>query len=126
MSGGVRACVGSCRSRDRNSVGNAEATRTRSPSMARDKSTRRHADRCAKSRRELGAATRMKEGIANERVPIQLAQCRSAGLAISSPKMQKYIFQIKRKEATLSNGTRKLLWSEINKKKQNSDCNFEK
>jgi len=58
----------------------------------------------------------VKEGIANERVPIQLAQCRSAGLAISSAKMQKYIFQIKCKEATLSNGTRKLLWSEINKK----------
>jgi len=76
-----------------------------------------HADRCAKSRRELGAATSMKEGTANERVPIQLAQCRFPGVAISSAKMQKYIFQIKCKEATLSNGTRKLFWSEIKKKK---------
>ena len=53
--------------------------------------------------------------ICNESVPIQLAQCRFPGLALSSAQMLICIFQIKYTEAILSNSTRKVLWSEINK-----------
>jgi len=50
----------------------------------------------------------------NESVPIQLAQCRFTGLAISSAKIQMH-FPIKYTEVTLLNSTRKLLWFEITK-----------
>jgi len=48
-------------------------------------------------------------------VPVQLAQCRFPGLAVSSIKMSIYFFQIKYMEAILSNSTRKLLSFEITK-----------
>jgi len=48
-------------------------------------------------------------------VLIKLAQCWFPGLAISSAKMNKSIFQIKYMEAIMSNSTRKLLWFEISK-----------
>ena len=52
--------------------------------------------------------------VGNESVPIQLAQCRFRGLAISSAKILIYtFFQIKYTKAILSNSTRKLLWFEI-------------
>ena len=51
------------------------------------------------------------QSIGNESVPIQLAQCRFPGLAISNAKM----FQIKYTEAILSSSARKLLWFEIGK-----------
>jgi len=54
--------------------------------------------------------------IGSESVPIQLTQCRSTALAISSG-------NIKYTEAILSNSTRKLLWFEITK---NADCSFKK
>ena len=54
-------------------------------------------------------------GIGNESVPIQSAQCWFPGLAISSAKIQIYIFQIKYTEAILSNSTRKLLRFEVTK-----------
>jgi len=44
----------------------------------------------------------------------KLAQCWFPGLAIPNAK-NKYIFQIKYREAILSNSTRKLLWFEITK-----------
>jgi len=50
----------------------------------------------------------------NESVPIQPAQCRFRGLAISSAKIIIY-FKIKYTEAIISNSTRKLLWFEITK-----------
>jgi len=53
--------------------------------------------------------------IGNESVPIQLAQCRFPGLAISNAKIRIYFFQIKYTEGILSNSTRKLLWFEITK-----------
>ena len=51
----------------------------------------------------------------NESVPIQLAQCRFRGLAISSAKILIYFFPMKNAEAILSNSTRKLLWFEFSK-----------
>jgi len=51
----------------------------------------------------------------NESAPIQLAQCRFHGLAISYAKILKYIFQIKYTGAILSSSTWKLLWFEITK-----------
>jgi len=48
-------------------------------------------------------------------VPIQVAQCRFPGLAISNAKILIYFFQIKYTEAISSNSTRKLLWFEITK-----------
>jgi len=53
--------------------------------------------------------------IGNKSVPIQLAQCRFPGLAISNAKILISIFQIKYTEAILSISTRKLLWFEITK-----------
>ena len=54
--------------------------------------------------------------IGNESVPIQLALCWFAGLAISNPTLKyNYIFQIKYTEAILSDSSRKLLWFEISK-----------
>jgi len=47
----------------------------------------------------------------NESAPIQLAQCRVPGLAISSAKISIYFF--KYMEAILLNSTRKLLWFKI-------------
>ena len=53
------------------------------------------------------------DGTGNESVPIQLAQCRFPGLAITNTKTLIYFFY---KEAILSNiSTRKLLWFEITK-----------
>ena len=52
--------------------------------------------------------------IGNDSAPIQLAQCRFPGLAISNVKILIY-FQIKYTKALLSNSTRKLLWFEITK-----------
>jgi len=54
-------------------------------------------------------------GTENESAPIQLAQCRFPGLAISNGKILMYIFQIKYTKAISSNSTRKLLWFEITK-----------
>ena len=52
----------------------------------------------------------------NESVPIQLAQCRFPGLAISNDKILIGLyFSSKNTEAILSNSTRKLLWFEIAK-----------
>jgi len=53
--------------------------------------------------------------IGNKSVPIQLAQFRFPGLAISNAKDINVYFQIKYTEAILSNSTRKLLWIEITK-----------
>jgi len=50
-----------------------------------------------------------------ESVPIQLAQCRFPGLAISNARILIYIFQTKYTEAIFSNSTQKLLWFEITK-----------
>jgi len=52
--------------------------------------------------------------IGNESVPIQLAQCRFPGLAISNAEIQIH-FHIKYTEPILSNSTRKLLRFEITK-----------
>ena len=52
--------------------------------------------------------------IGNESVPMQLAQCRFPGMAISNVKILTH-FQIKYTEAILSNSTRRLLWFEITK-----------
>jgi len=52
---------------------------------------------------------------AKESAPIQLAQCRFPGLAISNAKILIYFFQIKYTEAILLKSTRKLLWLEITK-----------
>jgi len=52
----------------------------------------------------------------NECEPIQLAQCRFPGMAISSAKILiLYVFYILYTEAILLNSTRKLLWFEITK-----------
>ena len=48
-------------------------------------------------------------------MPIQVAQCRFPGLAISNAKILIYFFQIKYTEAISSNSTRRLLWFEITK-----------
>jgi len=48
-------------------------------------------------------------------VPIQLAQCRFPGLAISNAKIEN-TFQIKYTETILSNSTQKLMWFVITKK----------
>ena len=61
--------------------------------------------------------------IGNESVPIQLAQCRFPGLAVSNAKISIYIFQTKRAETILSNSTRKLLWFEYY---QIDDCSLRK
>jgi len=58
---------------------------------------------------------RSRDRIGNESVPIQLAQCRFFGLAISDAKILTDFFQIKYTEAILSNSTRKLSWLEITK-----------
>jgi len=62
---------------------------------------------------EWGTAVVIDAG--NENAPIQLAQCRFPGLAISNVEILIYIFQIKYTEAILSNSTRKPLWLEISK-----------
>jgi len=50
----------------------------------------------------------------NEYVPVQLAQCRFPGLAISNAKILIF-FAMKYTEAILLNITRKLSWFEITK-----------
>ena len=53
--------------------------------------------------------------IGNESAPVQLAQCRFSGLAISSAKMSIYFLKIKYTETNLPRSTRKLLRLEITK-----------
>jgi len=69
-------------------------------------------------RDEINRNTPSRRTIANESVPIHLAQCRFPGLAISNAKIlirNLTFFKIKYTEAILSNSTRKLLWFEITK-----------
>jgi len=49
----------------------------------------------------------------NESAPIQLAQCRFPGLAISSANLLEYFFSNETYGSNFVNGTRKLLWFEI-------------
>jgi len=66
------------------------------------------------SRATTGSRRRYQSSAGNDSAPIQLAQRRFPGLAVSMLKY-KYIFQIKCTETILSNGTRKLLRFEITK-----------
>jgi len=61
--------------------------------------------------------------IGNESVPIQLAQCRFSGLAISSAKILILFSNKIYTEAILSDSTRILLWFDITK---NTDCSLRK
>ena len=59
--------------------------------------------------------TTSRKTLVNESAPIQLAQCRFPGLAISNAKNINIFLQLKCTEAILSDNTRKLLLFEITK-----------